>query len=52
MNGNFVSMLTAFLSVLFCMHIFWFYIMLKGLVKRFSKKDYRNQVSLQNSENR
>jgi hypothetical protein len=52
MNGNFVSMLTAFLSVLFLMHIFWFYIMIKGIIKRFSHKDFRNQVSLKNSENR
>ena len=52
MNGNFVSMLSTFLSVLFCMHVFWVYIMLKGLVKRLSKSDYKNHISMQSSENR
>ena len=52
MNGNFVSMLSTFLSVLFCMHVFWFYIMLKGLAKRLSKSDYKNHVSMQSSVNR
>ena len=41
-NTNFVSMLTTFLSVLFCMHLFWVYIMIKGVIKRVSKKDYQN----------
>jgi hypothetical protein len=52
MNFNSVAMLSGFLSVLFCLHLFWFYLMLKGIIKRLSKKDYKNDVSLQNNENR
>lgn len=52
MNGNSVAMLSGFLFVLFCLHVFWFYIMLKGLIKRFSKQDYKNEISLANNENK
>lgn len=51
-NLNFVAMLTTFLIALYLMHIFWFYIMVKGLIRRFRNSNYRDNVSLKNSENR
>ena len=47
-----LNMLYAFVVGLTCLHVFWFYLMVKGIVKRLSKKDYKNDVSLQNNENR
>ena len=29
-----ITMLTAFLCGLMCLHVFWFYLMIKGLIKR------------------
>jgi ceramide synthetase len=40
-NFNLVGMLTAFLAVLFLLHVFWFYLMLKGFIKRMKKTDYK-----------
>lgn len=51
-NLNLVSMLTGFLIVLFGLHCFWFYIMLKGMLKRCRGTNWKEQVSLKNSENR
>jgi TLC domain len=49
---NSVAMLTCFLSVLFLMHVFWFYLMIKGVMKRFKTANWKEAVSLQSSENR
>jgi len=51
-NLNFIAMLTCFLIILFFMHIFWFYLMIKGLLRRLQMSNYKEQVSLANSENR
>lgn len=45
-NVNFMVMLTTFLCFLFVMHIFWFYIMIKGLMKRCRNSNWKDQVSL------
>ena len=37
---NLARMLTTFLVFLLMMHIFWFYLMLKGGIKRMINKDY------------
>lgn len=39
-NLNLARMLTTFLVFLFMMHIFWFYLMIKGGIKRMMNKDY------------
>ena len=51
-NFQLVSMLSAFLCALCCLHVFWFYLMVKGLVKRMMSKNWKEQVSLQSSSNR
>jgi hypothetical protein len=38
-NFNLIGMLTTFLFFLFLMHIFWFYLMIKGVIKRCKNKD-------------
>jgi len=45
-------MLTTFLGVLFCMHIFWFYLMIKGILKRYYSKNFKEGISLTSSVNR
>ena len=50
-NMAMITMLTAFLSLLFCLHVFWFYLMVKGLVKRF-KTSFSNGISLSTNENK
>lgn len=51
-NMTFAYMLPGFLTALFGLHLLWFYVMLKGLAKRLSKKDWTKQISLAGSENR
>jgi len=53
MNYTVLNMLYAFMTGLLCLHIFWFYLMIKGLLKRFTSKDgFRKAVSLTSSVNR
>lgn len=49
---NVACMMVGFLMALSGMHVFWVYLMIKGLVKRIVKKDWRESVSLTNNENR
>lgn len=49
---NSVLMLSFFLTLLLGMHIFWFYLMIKGIMKRFSKSTAKDQVILQSNVNR
>jgi hypothetical protein len=52
-NANLICMLTGFLCVLFFLHCFWFYLMFKGLMKRFgSKSGFNGHVSLGSNENK
>lgn len=51
-NYSYMTMLTAFLSILVCLHLFWFYLMIKGLYKRArSKKSFKDGVSLAGTTN-
>jgi ceramide synthetase len=48
-----LNMLFAFLIGLCCLHIFWFYLMVKGLVKRFrSKTSFKDAIIMSSSVNR
>ncbi len=47
-NFNLIGMLTTFLFFLFLMHIFWFYLMVKGGLKRLKNID---QISLKSNAN-
>lgn len=51
-NFNLVGMLTAFLCVLFFLHCFWFYLMLKGMLKRCRKSNWKEEVSISTNENK
>lgn len=47
-----LNMLFAFLSGLFFLHIFWFYLMVKGFIRRLmSKGGLKNGVSLKSTVN-
>lgn len=50
-NKQMIVMLTAFLCALCCLHVFWFYLMIKGLVRRTRTRAWRDQVSLGGSSN-
>lgn len=45
-----LNMMTSFLWGLFCLHIFWFYLMVKGFLKRIRSKD-GNAVFMKSSAN-
>ena len=48
-NASLAFMLTGFLCVLLLLHCFWFYLMVKGLLKRVKNM---NAISLEGNENR
>ncbi|TNV82255.1 hypothetical protein FGO68_gene12725 [Halteria grandinella] len=50
-NRHMMIMLTVFLIVLFCMHIFWFYLMVKGLLRRFQAKTWKSGISFATNAN-
>ena len=41
-----LNMLGSYLSVLFCLHVFWFYLMVKGMVRRLFIKKGFEEVAL------
>ena len=48
-----LNMLYAFMSGLVCLHIFWFYLMVMGFVKRyFSGKDLMHGIVIVGNVNR
>lgn len=52
-NYSMLNMLFAFISGLACLHIFWLYLMLKGMLRRLSsRKALIDGVSLSSSENK
>jgi len=51
-NWNFAIMMPSFLIALAFMHVFWLYIMIRGLVKRCGKKNWKDSISLKKNENR
>ena len=52
-NYSMLNMLLAFISGLFCLHLFWFFLMVQGLVRRFkSKAGFSGAISLKSSANR
>jgi len=52
-NYSMLNMLFAFISGLLCLHVFWFYLMVQGFIRRCrSKKGFVNHVSISGSENR
>ncbi len=52
-NYSMLNMLFAFIVGLACLHVFWLYLMLKGMMRRFtSKKAFVDGVSLSTVENR
>jgi ceramide synthetase len=51
-NHSLLNMLYAFVVGLTFLHVFWFYLMIKGLLRRFSSKEgFFNAVSLKSSVN-
>ena len=52
-NFSMLNMLFTFICGLFILHIFWFYLMVHGLVRRLtSKSGFKNTISLQGIENK
>lgn len=51
-NYSMLNMLFAFITGLACLHIFWLFLMLQGLLRRFKSKKFAEGVSLGSSENR
>lgn len=52
-NYSILNMLFTFITGLACLHIFWLYLMIKGMLRRFtSKKAFYDGVSLSSSENK
>ncbi len=52
-NLSMLSMLLLFTCALACLHVFWFYLMVMGLVRRFkSKAGFSQEISLKSSVNR
>jgi hypothetical protein len=52
-NFSMLNMLFAFITGLFCLHIFWFYLMVSGLMRRVrSKSGFVNHISIGSSVNR
>jgi ceramide synthetase len=52
-NYSMLNMLFAFICGLLCLHVFWFYLMIHGLVRRFrSKEGFSQEISLKSSVNR
>jgi hypothetical protein len=52
-NFQMLNMLMAFIIGLLCLHVFWFFLMVQGLLRRSkSKKGFAKAVSLKTSENR
>lgn len=48
-----LNMIYAFLSGLCCLHVFWFYLMVKGFVRRYtSKTSFKDAVNMGSSVNR
>jgi TLC domain len=51
-NFSMLNMLFAFISGLLCLHVFWFYLMVQGLIRRFRSKNFVNHISISGSVNR
>jgi TLC domain len=51
-DKNFAFMTVGFLIALACMHVFWLYLMIRGLIRRCNKHNWIDQVSLKGTENR
>jgi hypothetical protein len=48
---NICGMTIGFLMALACMHVFWLYIMVKGVMKRMRVANYQDVISLKTYEN-
>lgn len=51
-NYSMLNMMFAFISGLACLHVFWLYLLLNGLVRRFKSKNFVDGVSIGSSVNR
>ena len=51
-NYSMLNMLFAFISGLACLHIFWLFLLLQGLVRRVASKKFTDGVSIGGSENK
>ena len=51
-SHNIAFMTVGFLLALAALHVFWFYIMIKGAAKRLTKVNWVEFMSLRNWENR
>jgi len=49
---NIALMTVGFLIALACMHVFWLYIMIKGIIKRLRCQNRAEAISLGSRENR
>ena len=47
-----LNMMFAFIAGLACLHVFWLYLLLNGLVRRFKSKNFVDGVSIGSSVNR
>ena len=52
-NFSMLNMLFAFIVGLACLHLFWFFLMVQGLVRRIRSKDgFKHAISLKSNANR
>ena len=51
-NYSMLNMMFAFISGLACLHVFWLYLLLKGLFGRLKSKNWKDEVSIGSSVNR
>ena len=51
-STNIALMTTGFLIALACMHVFWLYIMIKGIIRRLKCQNRAEAISLGSRENR